>query len=73
MISPWAKQELRGSTVTDQTSILRFIEDKWLDGKRIGAGSFDTIANSIDNMFEFTKANKKTLILDPNSGEPVVP
>jgi phospholipase C len=71
VISPWAKQNFVDHTVTDQTSTLRFIEDNWLNGTRIGNGSFDTIANSIENMFEFTKANKKKLILDPSSGEPV--
>jgi phospholipase C len=40
-------------TVTDQTSIIRFIEDYWLHGQRIGDGSFDAVANSIDSMFNF--------------------
>jgi phospholipase C len=73
VISPWAKQNFVDHTVTDQTSIIRFVEDNWLNGQRIGNGSFDTIANSIANMLEFTKANKKTLILDPASGEPAAP
>jgi hypothetical protein len=30
--------------LTDQTSVIRFIEDNWLGGQRIGNGSFDTIA-----------------------------
>ena len=50
-------------TVTDQTSIIRFIEDNWLNGERIGNGSFDAVANSIANMLQFTKANTKKLIL----------
>lgn len=70
VISPWAKQNFVDHTLTDQTSIIRFVEDNWLNGARIGGGSFDAIANSIENMFEFTKANKTKLILDPNSGEP---
>ncbi len=70
VISPWAKQNFVDHTLTDQTSIIRFVEDNWLNGTRIGSGSFDAIANSIENMFEFTKANKTKLILDPNSGEP---
>src|SRR5579863_2392015 len=73
VISPWSKQNFVDHTVTDQTSIIRFVEDNWLNGTRIGNGSFDAIANSIENMFEFTKANKKKLILDPSSGEPVAP
>ncbi len=41
--------------MTDQTSIIRFIEDNWLGGQRIGNGSFDTIANSIASMFQFVQ------------------
>ena len=40
-------------TVTDQTSILRFVEDNWLGGTRIGNGSFDGIASSISQKFDF--------------------
>ncbi|HTS76328.1 MAG TPA: alkaline phosphatase family protein [Bryobacteraceae bacterium] len=70
VISPWAKQNYVDHTVTDQSSIIRFIEDNWLNGTRIGTGSFDGIANSIVNMMQFTKANSKILILDPTTGEP---
>ncbi len=73
VISPWAKPNFVDHTVTDQTSIIRFVEDNWLNGQRISNGSFDSIANSIDNMLQYTKANKKTLILDPASGEPATP
>jgi phospholipase C len=69
VLSPWARQNFVDHTVTDQTSILRFIEDNWLNGERIGGGSFDAIANSIVNMFDFTKANKKKFILDETTGE----
>jgi phospholipase C len=69
VLSPYARQNFVDHTVTDQTSILRFIEDNWLNGERIGGGSFDAIANSIANMFEFTKANRKKLILNETTGE----
>ncbi len=39
-------------TLTDQSSILRFIEDNWNLG-RIGDQSFDAIAGSLMNMFQF--------------------
>jgi phospholipase C len=32
VISPWAKSNFVDHTLTDQTSILRFIEDNWLSG-----------------------------------------
>ncbi len=50
LISPYAKPNYIDHTVTDQSSILRFIEDNWLNGERIGNGSFDTIANPINGM-----------------------
>ncbi len=68
VISPWAKQNFVDHTVTDQSSMIRFVEDNWLNGQRIGNGSFDTIANSITNMLDFTKANNKKFILDETSG-----
>jgi phospholipase C len=53
VISPWARKNFVDHTVTDQTSILRFIEDYCLHGQRIGDGSFDAVANSIAGMFDF--------------------
>jgi phospholipase C len=73
VISPWARQNYVDHTVTDQTSVIRFIEDNWLGGTRLPAGSFDGIASSISQMFDFTRerADHGRLLLDPNSGEPV--
>jgi phospholipase C len=69
VVSPWAKSNFVDHTVTDQTSVLRFVEDNWLKGERIGEGSFDSIANSLDNMFDFSRfGNDGQLILDPNTG-----
>ena len=39
--------------MTDQTSILRFVEDNWLGGKRIGRARSTPSPNPIDNMFDF--------------------
>jgi phospholipase C len=73
VISPWARQNYVDHTVTDQTSVIRFIEDNWLGGTRLPAGSFDGIASSISQMFDFTRerADHGRLLLDPNSGQPV--
>src|SRR6201999_160413 len=38
VISPWAQKNYIDNTSTDQTSIIRFIEDTFLSGKRIGNG-----------------------------------
>ncbi len=69
VISPWAKSNFVDHTMTDQTSILRFVEDNWLGGERVGQGSFDAIANPIDNMFDFSRrANGGPFTLDPSTG-----
>ena len=68
VVSPWAKQNFIDDTITDQSSILRFIEDNW-DLGRIGGGSTDVIAGTLNNLFDFCggpKAGK--LILDPSTG-----
>ena len=60
--------------VTDQTSVLRFVEDNWLGGQRIGQGSFDSIASSIGQMFDFSNQDQGQngkLILDPSTGQPI--
>ncbi len=69
VISPWSKQNFVDHTLTDQSSVVRFIEDNWLNGQRIGNGSFDAIANSITGMFDFTKSGAKKLILNEVTGE----
>jgi phospholipase C len=69
VISPWSKPNFVDHTMTDQTSIIRFVEDNWLEGQRIGSGSYDAIANSIESMMDFSTAKAKgTLILDESSG-----
>jgi len=71
VISPWAKHNFIDHTVTDQSSIIRFIEDNWLHGERIGQGNYDAVAGSLANMFNFAfgPSNPK-LFLDTNTGEP---
>ena len=69
VISPWSKQNFVDHTTTDQSSIIRFVEDNWLEGERIGSGSFDAIAGPITNMFDFTNQNTQLLILDQTTGE----
>jgi phospholipase C len=72
VISPYAKSNFVDHTLTDQSSTIRFIEDNWLGGERIGQGSFDSIAGSINNMFDFSRpAQLKPFMLDQSTGEPV--
>lgn len=70
IVSPWAKRNFVDHSITDQTSIIRFVEDNWLGGQRVGSGSFDGIANSITQMFDFHRIRENGyLFLDPNTGE----
>jgi phospholipase C len=72
VISPWAKKNVVDSTVTDQSSITRFIEDVFLSSQRIGGGSFDSIAGPLTNMFNFTNGavvpNPNVVLLNPTTG-----
>ena len=70
-ISPFALENAVDHTVTDQTSVIRFVEDNWLGGQRIGQGSFDGIASSITQMFDFKhRRDDRRVILDPATGMP---
>lgn len=71
LISPWAKVNFVDHSITDQSSAIRFIEDNWLNGKRLGGGSFDSIAGSPINLFDFGEGNGHTrkLLLDPSTGK----
>jgi phospholipase C len=70
VISPWAKANFVDGTLTDQSSLIRFIEDNWTLG-RIGGGSYDAIANSPANAFDFVSGgNNPPLYLNPGNGEP---
>jgi phospholipase C len=70
VVSPYAKKNYVDHTITDQTSILKFVEDNWKTG-RIGDDSFDAIAGPLTNMFDFSaKPSSKTLLLDPATGQP---
>lgn len=72
VVSPYAKANYVDHSLTDQTSILRFIEDNWLLGQRVQPnGSFDTIAGVLTNMFDFGRQNEsgpRKLILDVTTG-----
>ncbi|SFR98423.1 Phospholipase C [Granulicella pectinivorans] len=71
VVSPWAKPNYVDSNVLDQTSIMRFIEDTFLNGQRVGQGSFDTIAAPINPLLDLrrsTPQNMHTVLLDPVTG-----
>jgi phospholipase C len=74
-ISPWARRNHVDHTLTDQTSILRFIEENWrlgfIDGPKTPAGqaSFDRIAGSLEGLFDFNGSPRlHPLVLDKMTG-----
>ena len=69
VISPWARGNYVDHTVTDQTSVLRFIEDNWKLGRLGDPQSFDLKANSIAGMFDFNRPLSRRIILDQSTGE----
>lgn len=74
VISPWARSNYVDDTQITQASVVRFIEDNWLHGQRIGQGSNDATAGSIMGMFDFRRRpfdRAPRLFLDPATGLPV--
>jgi phospholipase C len=75
VVSPFARSNFVDHSITDQTSILRFIEDNWQTG-RIGDFSFDTKAGTLANLFDFGPggyghgAGPGQFQLDPSTGQP---
>lgn len=67
VISPYARHNFVDHSVTDQSSILRFIEDNWKLG-RLGGDSNDAKAGSIEGMFDFNDGKNHKLILDSGTG-----
>jgi phospholipase C len=71
VVSPHARRNFVDHAVTDQSSILRFIEDNWQTG-RIGNFSFDEKAGSLLNLFAFDgsedEGGPNKLFLDPATG-----
>ena len=68
VISPYAKKNYVSHVRITQASIPQFIEDNWLNGQRLGGGSFDATTGSIVDMFNFNKKNSVALVLDPATG-----
>jgi phospholipase C len=70
LISPYAKKNFISHVFSTQASIPQFIEDNWLNGERLGQGSFDNDrqTGSIMDMFDFSQKPGRKLILDRTEG-----
>ena len=75
VISPYTRDNYVSHNVTDQSSVVRFIEDNWLGGQRLGGGSSDALAGSLDahgGVLDFhVRPHFDRVILDPATGEVV--
>jgi phospholipase C len=71
-VKNYSKTNYIDHRLINQTSILRFIEDNWIGGQRIGDHSFDAKAGSIAGMFDFNTGHKSisSLFLDSSTGMP---
>ena len=69
VVSPYSKVNHVDHRVTDQTSVLSFIESNWGVG-RIGDHSFDVRAGSLNGMFDFGNWRHQApkVTLDPTTG-----
>jgi phospholipase C len=66
-VSPFAKRNFVDHSLTDQSSLLRFVEDNWNLGRL--DGSSDELAGSVNGMFDFGHPRNDRLFLDPSTGE----
>ena len=72
VISPYAKTNFVEGSESQQSSVVRFIEDNWLGGERLGKGSYDATDGTLNGMFQFSGRGKaRKLFLSPSTGEPV--
>jgi phospholipase C len=70
IVSPWSRQNYVDHTLTNQASVLKFIEDNWSLG-RIGDQSFDEGSGTLMNLFDFrSRRAGRRLLLHPHTGLP---
>jgi phospholipase C len=71
VISPYTRENYVSSNMTSTASVVKFIEDNWLNGERI-TSSFDSVSGSLDGpggVLNFrTRPHFQPLILDPTTG-----
>ena len=72
VISPWTRANYVSDKLTNTSSVINFVEDNWLFGKRIGNGSFDAKSGNLAGfgglLDFFTIPHFKPVILDPATG-----
>jgi phospholipase C len=71
LLSPWARPNSVDRNAMSTDAILRFIEDRFAHHRRIGHGSLDLVAGSLDGVFSLATPHPRPLVLSPATGEPV--
>ena len=66
VISPYAKTNYVNHSVTDQSSVLAFIEQNWHTGTI--AGSLAQYAGSLEPFFDFDRHSARRILLSPATG-----
>jgi phospholipase C len=68
VISPYAKKNFVSHDLTNQASVLKFIEENWetggIDAASSVPGSFDASAGSLENMFDWAHPQPDEVLLD---------
>ena len=71
VISPYTRDNYVSHNLTDTTSVVKFIEDNWLNGERI-PGSYDSVSGSLDapgGLLDFwVRPHVRPVILNPTTG-----
>jgi phospholipase C len=71
VISPYTRDNFVSSNLTNTTSVVKFIEDNWLNGERI-PGSYDSVSGSLDGLNGLLNFNAiphfTPVILNPTTG-----
>ena len=67
VVSPFSKVNFVDHTRTDQSSVLKFVEDNWSTG-RIGDSSYDASAGDLTNMLDFKGPKAPAVTLDSGTG-----
>jgi phospholipase C len=69
VISPYARSNYVDHTLITQASVVKFIEDNWLGGTRLGGGSHDATTGSLNALFDFTNGGATPAVyVDTNTG-----
>jgi phospholipase C len=73
VISPYTQENYVSHNVTDQSSVVKFVEDNWLGGQSTGRGSFTNVAGSLASrggVLDFSaRPHFRPVILNPITGK----